>query len=508
MKVSSAALCLSTSLSCVRVGLSQWCSRASGQALRGKSPEQINLNISSHWWGLGLAVTLGVWPSTAWAQVQFAPPLSYPTPSEARGIGVGDLDGDGDIDLIVPETVNFVSLFFNNGDGTLQEGVSVFAGSSLQEVAVGDFDGDSDLDLAVAVLGFPYGQVAVLANNGNGTFAAPIAYDSIEDTGSVATGDLDGDGDLDLVASGSDYGYGGAVSVLLGDGDGTFAAARSYTVPAIARSVALGDLDLDGDLDIATGNSDGNPASVSVLLNNGDGTFAASSSYGPELGDFAVLGDLDRDGDLDIITGSSDSVLVLANNGDGTFAAARPIAAADSPVSVAVGDLDLDGDLDLGVTQSRFDSYGFSYDVLVLVNDGTGNFANAPSASTSGYLIEIETADLDNDGDLDIAGAGNLAAQVLLNTTAVSSAPAITAIAPRVGSVGDEVTITGTGFTAATAVTFRLGFPQQQLPAQFTVLSDTEIRAVVPEGSKSGRISVETPTGTATSSIVFFVIGQ
>src|SRR5262249_48927353 len=93
---------------------------------------------------------------------------------------------------------------------------------------------------------------------------------------SVALGDLDGDGFLDLAVANSTY-PNGTVSVLKNQGDGTFAAALSYAVGSAPRSVAVGDVDGDQDLDLAVANYFSN--TVSVLRNQGDGTFAAALSY-------------------------------------------------------------------------------------------------------------------------------------------------------------------------------------------------------------------------------------
>ncbi len=92
---------------------------------------------------------------------------------------------------------------------------------------------------------------------------------------SVAVGDLDGDLDLDLAVANGDS---GDVSVLINNGSGTFAPQVTYAAGSTPRSVAMGDLDGDLDLDLAVANGFDND--VSVLLNNGDGTFAPQVTYG------------------------------------------------------------------------------------------------------------------------------------------------------------------------------------------------------------------------------------
>ncbi|PHR56781.1 MAG: hypothetical protein COA43_13050, partial [Robiginitomaculum sp.] len=117
-------------------------------------------------------------------------------------------------------------------------------------------------------------------------------------------------------------------------------------------------LDGDGDLDVVTANHFADD--VTVLLNNGDGTFGAHVSYG--VGDGPVglsLGDLNGDGKVDIAVANSfsDSVSVLMNLGAGVLAPAQDFPCGDSCQDVAIGDLDNDGDLDLAVRARQSSSH-------------------------------------------------------------------------------------------------------------------------------------------------------
>jgi hypothetical protein len=134
----------------------------------------------------------------------------------------------------------------------------------------------------------------------------------------VVAADVDGDGDVDLVSanSGSDN-----VTVLRSIGNGTFAAGVAYAVgsfPQFPQSVTAADLDGDGDVDLVTANAGSN--TVTVLRNNGNGTFAAGVAYavGQESYDLAAA-DLDGDGDADLVTANTadDNVTLLLNNGNG-----------------------------------------------------------------------------------------------------------------------------------------------------------------------------------------------
>jgi hypothetical protein len=130
---------------------------------------------------------------------------------------------------------------------------------------VGDFNGDGKLDLAVANRGtFPYtnSSVSILLGKGDGTFLPPVNYAAGIHPSSVAVGDFNGDGKLDLAVVSS-----GTVRVLLGNGDGTFQTNNVSYVPGIGPwPVAVGDFNGDGHPDLAVANSYSN--NVSILLND------------------------------------------------------------------------------------------------------------------------------------------------------------------------------------------------------------------------------------------------
>jgi hypothetical protein len=113
--------------------------------------------------------------------------------------------------------------------------------------------------------------------------------------------------------------------------------------------------------------------------------------------------------DLAVANSSDESVSVLLNQGDGTFAPAVPYAAGDYPTKVAAADLNGDGKVDLAVA---------SYDesVSVLLNQGNGTFAPAVRYAVGGDAISVAAAELNGDGRPDLAVTGPNNVSVLLNT--------------------------------------------------------------------------------------------
>ena len=342
--------------------------------------------------------------------------------SNPTSAAVGDFNGDGKLDLAVANAGSKnVSVLLGNGDGTFKAPVN-FGAPGPQSVAVGDFNGDGKLDLAVTNAG-----VSILLGNGDGAFRAPVTYATGNSPSSVAVGDFNRDGKVDLAVANSGASNGVAsVSVLLGRGDGTFNPAVNYSGGFGSLSLAVGDFNRDGKLDLVEANfSTGN---VSILLGNGNGTFQAPRSYGTNGAPTSVaVGDFNRDGKLDLVvanlvnnSGGAGSMGVLLGNGDGTFQPVVNYGLGSNPDSVAIGDFNGDGKLDLAVANSG--GYGNPASMKLLLGNGNGTFqpalefvgAGSPNPSS------LAVGDFIGHGRLDVAVADGSTVATLLQPPLVS----------------------------------------------------------------------------------------
>lgn len=367
-------------------------------------------------------------------------------------ITTGDVDGDGDLDLLTGNvTGNTVSLLRNAGNGTFGAATSITVGTGPTDLALADVDGDGDLDLLAS--NYTDNTVSVRVNNGTGTFSGTQNVAMPANTGpdQLALGDVDGDGDLDLLV-GTSLNLTYAVTLRLNGGDATgsntgiFSGGQSITVSGEAHGVALADVDGDGDLDVLAASS--TVGFVMVRLNGGDatgsntGVFSGSGFVG--VGDTPAsiaTGDIDGDGDLDLLTANygSSNVSVCFNKGNGDFinyTANVNVPVGSGAYNIALADVDADGDLDFLTSNAGYGTDGNSVSVRLNGGDATGSntgvFSGGSTVAVGEYPRALTMGDLDGDGDLDFATPNGSIGQVSVRlnggtTLATVSAQALAA---------------------------------------------------------------------------------
>jgi hypothetical protein len=269
---------------------------------------------------------------SAQAQQQFLVAPHYASGGSYQVAAVGDFNKDGKLDVVAVGAVgNAISVLLGNGDGTFGPPVNYGVGGNPYAVVVADFNGDGNLDIAVTSFGTStltcssqcQSLVSIFLGNGDGTFRPRMDFQTGGLTPlSMAVGDFNGDGKLDLVIGNAQV-PNEAVSVLLGNGDGTFRRAVNYSTGGSPGSVAVGDFNGDGkpDLAVVSSNIGGVGGSfLSVFLNKGDGTFQAPVTYATaDVPSSVVVADLNSDGKPDLLVVCAGGVSVLLGNGNGTF---------------------------------------------------------------------------------------------------------------------------------------------------------------------------------------------
>ena len=343
----------------------------------------------------------------------FLPARIYPGVKGAASVAAADLNHDGKLDLVVAGTGGAMVSLLGNGDGTFQQPSQAFPVNSPggMFVAVGDFNGDGYPDAAVA--GKQSGTVAVLAGNGDGTFAQAVNYPVAPQASSLIVTDLNGDGRLDIVAaSGTPYVIAGDhgsgdVSVLLGNGDGSFRAGS--VAPAGMTPVAIAAADFSGDhiVDVVTANqgsndltylagmaSGGFQTGVSVPLTSGGTNLPAQPSA-------LLSADFNRDRrpDLAVADYGSGQVTVLLAGANGVFLSPVSFAAGNNPSGLAAADFTSDGNLDLAVADAGMNGTG---DVMVFAGAG-GGFTPRSTLSAGSHPVAVVAGDFNHDGKMDLA---------------------------------------------------------------------------------------------------------
>jgi len=347
-----------------------------------------------------------------------------------RDIAAADLDADGDDDLVsFGRNAPRLNVFENDGAGIFEIAAAPPIGeqeASLEHGIIADLNGDGLGELIAADTVVPGGfksdgRVWIAENLGGLAFAEPepIQLENFFPHW-IEAGDMDGDGDADLAVWAAevqpddlDDPAERRVLILLNDGAGGFTVGWQFALSFIhwgfpVGSVALGDLNDDGHVDLAaTSGTDDEPGRLTFFLNDGTGSFEPLTDVAVAQKPLTLrLADFDGDEDLDaavITLVGTENILtepyltILEGDGEGGFVVTEThIDGGGFPQNMSLADIDGDGDTDILIA----DEYGA---VTVHLNDGAASFDPAVRYSTLDGLHAVAAADLDLDGRLDVA---------------------------------------------------------------------------------------------------------
>ena len=330
------------------------------------------------------------------------PALELPMPQFTRFVTAADLDGDGAPDLLATAASDdAISIVRNHGDDRLEEGAfaaptSLPVGDSPVSIIAVDLDLDGDLDIAVA--NKQSDDITILIQHDEDSFEDGAQYPAaLRKPRQVAATDIDSDGDPDLLLHNA-----GTMTILANDGSGSFALFSAIATPiaqvSAISSVVPGDLDGDGDVDLAVGSD--HSSLVVVLTNSGGGRYVSPANVTLELiPSHLVATDHDGEGTLELIAFSKESrQLVVLWQGEQEALAFESfdVAAGAKPHDLAIGDADGDGILDI------LTANGGGGTVSVFLGLGDGTLAAPIGYRQGGYRGTIALGDLDSDGDLDV----------------------------------------------------------------------------------------------------------
>ncbi|MBI4878539.1 MAG: FG-GAP repeat protein [Planctomycetes bacterium] len=360
-------------------------------------------NVAPGLAGIGDINCDGVDDAAVGAPMAGAPPPVLSAPKPLTCVRAGDLsmDGFGDV-ILTSRDWDKYTVFYNSGKTFMALTFPLLDGPSF--FTLDDIDLDGDLDMVVATkewdegLNKIVGHVVTKRNFGNGL----LGFELIEFTGEqetcLATGDVDGDGDHDIAVGHYGQTTTKNLSILYNDAPNPPPPAASFTLLGRPHAVVLTDLDGDQDLDAAVAQE--NPHRISLFRNNGFGAFMA----GPHitltlLPTLLQAADLDGNQSMDLCCVAGGKIQILLNKGTWSFFPAVTYDPDADPADLVLLDTDGDGDSDVltgnGGTTSKH--------LTLLRNNGNGTLATPVAFHAGGDIASMGVTDVNGDGLLDVA---------------------------------------------------------------------------------------------------------
>ncbi len=316
-----------------------------------------------------------------------------------------DIDLDGNLDLINVGP-NGMYVYKNDGNGGFSEIKFSDVSENISMIALGDMDDDGDEDLFVSGSSSSSSNEdqladhAIIFKNSKGTYVPfnenlPVAY-----RGASQWVDFDNDGDLDLFYTGSSGGGSRVLKLYKNDGSGNLTDFPTDIVPMARANSAWADLDNDGDPDlIMMGTPSGNGNQILAIYQNDNGVFTDTNADLTNIfdGEISCL-DYDHDGDLDFIlagrnSSNNSASLAFKNNGELSFSYDSDISLPQiqgwygENASVISADIDNDGDLDLLFDGASNNEY--SNELFIMKNTSTASYTE-PTVPETSLMSSVE----------------------------------------------------------------------------------------------------------------------
>jgi hypothetical protein len=314
----------------------------------------------------------------------FSSPSFFAVGMNPSGIVSDDFNGDGKPDLAVTNTNvfdNSVSILIGNGAGSFSTSTTFTTANNPCSLVSHDFNNDGKKDLAIAIEVYSVNVVSLYFGNGNGTFGAATNFSVGLCPMSINKADLNNDGKMDLITA--NYGANN-ISVLLGNGVGSFSPALNFWAGSYPDHVEVCDLNGDSKIDLAVCNY--SSANISVFYGNGAGTFGPANTFTVgQQPSSSTAGDYNGDGktDLAIALYGSNSIAVKLGNGIGGFTATVIYNVGLTPRHIISRDVNGDNKKDLINTN-------LGYQLSVFLNGGPIITAFAtPSSVCAGNTVAL-----------------------------------------------------------------------------------------------------------------------
>jgi hypothetical protein len=325
-------------------------------------------------------------------------------------VSVADFNKDGKLDVAI-----FNTMLLGNGDGTLKGSPTIANFGSGSMTADVNKDGHPDIVSLTIDAGTGNGSMNIYLNDGHANFTLAHSY---VDPATVFTGfslggivDVNGDGNPDIVGYTYSERANWSLVVFLGNGDGSFQSPTNFPGGGPGTEIqgfSLTDLNNDGkpDVILVANGLGGGFGVLNVVLNAGDGTFGAPSTYFASSPDGSpAVADFNGDGQPDVLVGSdTNGIAFLARKADGTFQPATYITNTACGTSCAVGliEADVNGDGKPDVVAASAKSF------QVLLGNGDGTFmALAPNNALALSVNGFQAADINSDGKIDLIGGSS-----------------------------------------------------------------------------------------------------